>query len=268
MVSFFRRWVKGGGGLQARGLWAKLWVYWPVVQLAARLTLDQKVPGSSPGRPVEKRPSARPRRRFFFEGMGFSHQAAAYRTGARYARDAATVDIAGITLRVPKRRTFQRRGPTVIRGAIAVFLVVLAVALVVFTLVVFASGEYEIQSGRIFGTRWDVTAGLWIWEVGCDPYVLCYPLGLRHLGFDYLSFTHILIFRLSLVRASIVTFLLSAYPLFWLYRRFTRPRRRRRNGRCVSCGYDLTGNVTGVCSECGTPIKAPMRQQATVETSA
>lgn len=23
---------------------------------------------------------------------------------------------------------------------------------------------------------------------------------------------------------------------------------------CRQCGYDLTGNVTGVCSECGTPV--------------
>lgn len=27
--------------------------------------------------------------------------------------------------------------------------------------------------------------------------------------------------------------------------------RRRRKGWCVRCGYDLTGNVTGVCPECG-----------------
>jgi hypothetical protein len=24
------------------------------------------------------------------------------------------------------------------------------------------------------------------------------------------------------------------------------------SGRCGNCGYDLTGNVTGVCPECGT----------------
>ena len=26
-------------------------------------------------------------------------------------------------------------------------------------------------------------------------------------------------------------------------------------GRCPTCGYDLTGNISGVCPECGTPIK-------------
>jgi hypothetical protein len=25
-------------------------------------------------------------------------------------------------------------------------------------------------------------------------------------------------------------------------------------GYCRECGYDLTGNVSGVCPECGTPI--------------
>ena len=30
--------------------------------------------------------------------------------------------------------------------------------------------------------------------------------------------------------------------------------RKRRHGRCEACGYDLTGNVSGVCPECGTKI--------------
>jgi hypothetical protein len=30
-------------------------------------------------------------------------------------------------------------------------------------------------------------------------------------------------------------------------------RSRRRPGGCAACGYDLTGNVSGVCPECGTP---------------
>ncbi len=30
---------------------------------------------------------------------------------------------------------------------------------------------------------------------------------------------------------------------------------RKRRGHCLKCGYDLTGNVTGKCSECGTAIQ-------------
>jgi ribosomal protein L37E len=32
-----------------------------------------------------------------------------------------------------------------------------------------------------------------------------------------------------------------------------RARRRRSHGCCQRCGYNLTGNVSGVCPECGTP---------------
>ena len=31
--------------------------------------------------------------------------------------------------------------------------------------------------------------------------------------------------------------------------------RRRKRGLCVKCGYDLTGNESGVCPECGSSIK-------------
>ena len=29
---------------------------------------------------------------------------------------------------------------------------------------------------------------------------------------------------------------------------------RRSSGLCLECGYNLTGNTTGVCSECGTAL--------------
>ena len=31
-------------------------------------------------------------------------------------------------------------------------------------------------------------------------------------------------------------------------------RRRPRPGRCAECGYDLTGNESGVCPECGRKV--------------
>lgn len=31
--------------------------------------------------------------------------------------------------------------------------------------------------------------------------------------------------------------------------------RRVKRGECRHCGYSLTGNVSGVCPECGTPTK-------------
>ena len=37
----------------------------------------------------------------------------------------------------------------------------------------------------------------------------------------------------------------------WAYAPLYRLRYRRRNGLCLRCGYNLEGNVSGVCSECG-----------------
>ncbi len=42
------------------------------------------------------------------------------------------------------------------------------------------------------------------------------------------------------------------YPAYaWLAGR--RLRRRRARGQCLRCGYDLRGNVSGRCPECGVP---------------
>lgn len=41
---------------------------------------------------------------------------------------------------------------------------------------------------------------------------------------------------------------------FLVIRKPFREWRRREHGRCETCGYDLTGNVSGTCSECGTRV--------------
>jgi hypothetical protein len=40
-------------------------------------------------------------------------------------------------------------------------------------------------------------------------------------------------------------------------------RRRIPAGHCQKCGYDLTGNVSGVCPECGTAL--PRNESASAE---
>ena len=50
---------------------------------------------------------------------------------------------------------------------------------------------------------------------------------------------------------AVLSAFLALYPALAFLRGPLRRLRRRRQGRCVRCGYDLTGNVTGVCSECG-----------------
>ena len=51
------------------------------------------------------------------------------------------------------------------------------------------------------------------------------------------------------------TLALATYPTIAFVRGPLRRRRRRKRGECVSCGYNLMGNVTGVCSECGTAVR-------------
>ena len=54
---------------------------------------------------------------------------------------------------------------------------------------------------------------------------------------------------LMLVSSSLLIGMFVAIPtaiLWWLDRRY-------RKGCCQKCGYNLTGNVSGTCPECGTP---------------
>ena len=48
--------------------------------------------------------------------------------------------------------------------------------------------------------------------------------------------------------------LMFAFPQAIVVVRALRRRRRRRAHECLACGYDLTGNVSGVCPECGRAI--------------
>ncbi len=50
-------------------------------------------------------------------------------------------------------------------------------------------------------------------------------------------------------------FAIVAVPTWYCWRRSRhRYRRRVAHGCCFQCGYNLTGNVSGICSECGAPI--------------
>jgi hypothetical protein len=41
--------------------------------------------------------------------------------------------------------------------------------------------------------------------------------------------------------------------------RHRRWRRRLAAGQCITCGYDLRGNTTGICPECGTRTQSVLR---------
>ncbi len=48
-----------------------------------------------------------------------------------------------------------------------------------------------------------------------------------------------------------VPFIIVLVPTAYLFYRD----RRHPRGHCQKCGYDLQGNVSGVCSECGTEVE-------------
>ncbi|UCC31604.1 MAG: hypothetical protein JSU86_04855 [Phycisphaerales bacterium] len=47
--------------------------------------------------------------------------------------------------------------------------------------------------------------------------------------------------------------LFATYPTVAFVHGPVRRYRRRRKGLCIRCGYNLTGNMSGVCPECGEP---------------
>jgi hypothetical protein len=59
-------------------------------------------------------------------------------------------------------------------------------------------------------------------------------------------------FRFPLHLIVIVLLPILVYPFL----PFATRRYRRKHGLCLHCGYDLTGNISGVCPECGTAINA------------
>ena len=56
------------------------------------------------------------------------------------------------------------------------------------------------------------------------------------------------------VTLAIPLVLLVTFPTIAFIRGPMRCWRRRRKGLCIKCGYNLTGNTSGTCPECGKPI--------------
>ena len=89
--------------------------------------------------------------------------------------------------------------------------------------------------------NWDVTIGT-VWLTGCVQEVVASVTPAAVSARDYDRF---------LDGAIAVCVVLPGLKTAVLVMRFTQPNHKR--NRCRSCGYDLTGNVSGNCPECGEP---------------
>jgi hypothetical protein len=116
--------------------------------------------------------------------------------------------------------------------------------------VLVAEGEVSVH------WRPQKTSGFWIWERKLSPpswdvYYGSRPRGnchmcreeVYHSGLSYVQEE-----RLNLAWVWPFLGVLVAF-LFWC------DRRRYPPGHCQTCVYNLTGNVSGVCPECGNPCR-------------
>jgi len=93
-------------------------------------------------------------------------------------------------------------------------------------------------------------------------------LGVEELGWGELSLQggriwhYIFSARVPLTRlAGVLASPLMLMTIIALIRGPLRRFLRRRSGLCQRCGYDLKGNVTGVCPECGRPVGANLGKE-------
>lgn len=63
--------------------------------------------------------------------------------------------------------------------------------------------------------------------------------------------------RWVMIHSLLLILAFAVYPSLAFIRGPLRRHRRRKHGLCLVCGYNLTGNTSGVCSECGTTVTTP-----------
>lgn len=96
-----------------------------------------------------------------------------------------------------------------------------------------------------------LTAGVAGVLAGVTVAFVLYVLGIQWSEGQGFALLRIMIcFGLPLLLLTLITLVFAAVESFkaglWFYRMQT--------GYCPSCNYNLTGNVSGVCPECGTPM--------------
>ncbi|HSZ60130.1 MAG TPA: hypothetical protein VK797_31085 [Tepidisphaeraceae bacterium] len=119
--------------------------------------------------------------------------------------------------------------------------------------------EIDVTNGRGM-PRLDPSFGLWLQaRAEYEGDLLIWKWGSYHLldggrgmGHEYGRDDGIV--RWFAMPPWVAAAILAALPTMWIRKWLSRPRA----GSCQHCGYNLIGNTSGVCPECGTPVpKAP-----------
>lgn len=109
--------------------------------------------------------------------------------------------------------------------------------------------DFSFREGRaraVKGVPW-----WWCYVVRDDPDATCRYYGIA--GFYYstvASRPNNSVSRMLMVPYWFITLALLMLPL----RRFVFPKTHKRTGNCPTCNYSLTGNASGTCPECGSPV--------------
>ena len=83
------------------------------------------------------------------------------------------------------------------------------------------------------------------------------------LGPDVVSKKYSVVLSYAMFPIWVVTILFFAWPSVALWRGPLRRHWRRKRAQCLCCGYNLTGNTSGICPECGTPIPDEIKEKLT-----
>jgi hypothetical protein len=105
-----------------------------------------------------------------------------------------------------------------------------------------------------FGTRLALSAFFPVgWLVDLFPGLISVTIGERLFDEPTLF---IGTFTTTLIQGALASAVLALFMgfVYFLHLVFAQP--PRPDGACRTCGYNLTGNVSGICPECGEPIPA------------
>ncbi|MBI3832703.1 MAG: hypothetical protein HY287_00035 [Planctomycetes bacterium] len=103
-------------------------------------------------------------------------------------------------------------------------------------------GSYDLARKYEFGVQW--------WDFDASIFYIC-PLVTNPMPPEG-SAILVVLFAAPFWLPAI---LFAIYPILSITRGPLRRARRRRRGQCMKCAYDLTGNISGTCPECGTKIE-------------